>query len=90
VETNIASGTCGTPCLQGIVLLLVNSYVMVCDKEIPLLFLVWRSRVKASKSDVTNKILVKSLRFLCPPYFVLSFGDVGSQLAKDTHSIKES
>lgn len=74
METNIASGTCGNLCLQGMVLLLINNYYkMVCTKEVPLLFLAWRTKVKASKSGFINKIMVKSLGFLCLSFFLLSF-----------------
>lgn len=65
VATNIASGTCGTLCLQSMMVFLINNYDMLCSKEVPLFFLVMRTSVKASKTGLINKIIVKSLGFLC-------------------------
>lgn len=71
MESNIASGTCGTLRLQSMVLLLISNYNMLCTKEVPLLFLAWRTRVKASKSGFINRIVVQSLGFLCFSFFGL-------------------
>lgn len=73
METNIVSGARGNLGLQDIVLLLINSYITVYHKDVPLLLPAWRIRVKASKLVFINKIMVRSLRFLCLSLFLLSF-----------------